>query len=600
MTTLGKERRHTMAVLAPMAAAIALLVAVCVAGLHIASAVRAYVGGESLWSKGRSEAVIQLQNYARLGQPQAYQAYLAALAVPLGDRQARLELDKPDPSLDVARAGFLQGGNAPEDVEGLIRLYRMFRGVSFMEEAIAAWTEGDRLMVELQAVGDRVRSHVQNPGSPESLDALIDEVGRLNARLVVAEKNFSETLGRASRTVTTLLVGTSVVLGLLLVLGCTWFVRRSLQRQLNDQRQLEEANRRWELAADVDGLGLFEWWVQDDRYEVDHRGRALYGFKPEDGTPQRTDVRAMHHPDDVATVRSAVEEALRNGGSFRARYRVRDPDIGWRHVEATGQTRDLDQPARARMVGIVRDITAELQQAQLRADKELAERTAAARMAFLSRLSHELRTPLNAILGLTHLLAVDSKERLTENQGRRVKLISDSGRNLLRLVEDVLDLTHIDAGKAQVVRTRVDLVEVVRDSLPLVDGDRALRRVRIEAALPDYPVWVMGDRQRLQQVVVNLLSNACKYNRPEGRVTLRWKVAEEVSLAIADEGAGMKPTELAELFQAFKRFAPAPDVPGSGVGLMVVQMLVDQMRGRIEVTSTVGVGSCFTVHLPAG
>ena len=77
-------------------------------------------------------------------------------------------------------------------------------------------------------------------------------------------------------------------------------------------------------------------------------------------------------------------------------------------------------------------------------------------------------------------------------------------------------------------------------------------------------------------------------------------MGEEVTLAITDEGEGMKPTELAELFQAFKRFSPAPDVPGSGVGLMVVQMLVDQMRGRIEVTSTVGEGSCFTLHLPAG
>jgi signal transduction histidine kinase len=143
-------------------------------------------------------------------------------------------------------------------------------------------------------------------------------------------------------------------------------------------------------------------------------------------------------------------------------------------------------------------------------------------------------------------------------------------------------------------------VDVVRDSLPLVDSDRALRQVRIDAALPDHPVWVLGDRQRLQQVVVNLLSNACKFNRPGGTVRVRWQEGTEVALAISDEGQGMKESELAQLFQAFKRFSPAPDVPGSGVGLMVVQMLVEQLRGRIEVTSSVGEGSCFTVHLPPG
>ncbi len=219
-------------------------------------------------------------------------------------------------------------------------------------------------------------------------------------------------------------------------------------------------------------------------------------------------------------------------------------------------------------------------------------------MAFLSRLSHELRTPLNAILGLAHLLAVDTRERLTANQGRRIRLLMDSGRNLLRLVEDVLDISHIDAGKVQVANEETDLAEVMRVSLPLVAGERALRAVRIDASVPDHPVWVMGDAQRLQQVLVNLLSNACKYNRQDGVVTLAChERGDEVWVSVSDEGKGLNETELSELFQAFKRFSPSPDVPGSGVGLMVVQMLVEQMKGRIEVQSRVGEGSCFTVVL---
>ncbi|GAP37056.1 hypothetical protein ISF6_2911 [Piscinibacter sakaiensis] len=584
-------------VLLPTGAALLSMVALCIAGLQLLSGLRAYVGGESLWSKARSEATGYLQAYLRDGRPEAYASFLMALQVPEGDRLARLELEKPRPSLEIARQGFLQGGNDPEDVELLVWTYRAFASAPHVQDAVAAWREGDRLVEQMRALGEAARA-ARAAGAPDaSLAELGDRLLRLDGELARAERRFSSTLGRASRVTALLLMTTTAAVGLLLTLAAAWLVRRALAVHVADRQALQDLNERFALAAEADRLGVFVWHVRDDRFELDARGRELYGL-PEGFEPRRAELRVQHHPADAAQVRAAFDAAVESGQPLRSRFRVRHPDGGWRHLEVNARLHGRDDPADRRVVGVVRDITDELTEAQLRADKELAERTAAARMAFLSRLSHELRTPLNAILGLAHLMTIDAKEPLAPNQARRVRLLSDSGRALLRLVEDVLDITHLDTGELTLAREQVDLVDVVRACLPLVESERALRDVRIDPALPPEPVWVQGDPQRLQQVFVQLLGNACKFNRPGGRVFLRWHEGEDVALAVCDEGVGLGEAEQAELFQAFKRIDPQPDVPGSGVGLLVVKMLVDQMRGRIEVSSTPGAGSVFTVHLP--
>lgn len=592
------ERRLALRVLLPMAAAIGLLVVVCLLGMQILSGLRAYAAGESEWSKARAEAVAYLHAYLLHGDRDSYASFLFALKVPEGDRLARLELEKPSPSLELARAGFLQGGNAPEDGDLLIWTFRLLHHAPPAQDALLAWREGDRLIAQLRKLGERVDALRQGAAGPDNVSTLHHEIERLGSELLIAERRFSSTLGRASRITTNVLVASVLLIGLLLALAATWLVRRTLLLHLADQRALSEMNQRFAMAAQADGLGVFVWQVAEDRLELDARGIELYGGPP-GWRPGRAELREHHHPDDRMRAEAEFDQSLRDGTPVSTRLRVRQLGGGWHHIEVNGRMYDHGDPQRARMVGIVRDITQELAQAQLRADKELAERTAAARMAFLSRLSHELRTPLNAILGLAHLLMVDARDRLSANQARRVKLLMESGRNLLRLVEDVLDITHIDAGRLQLVTERVDLVEVVRSCVPLVEDHRALLDVRIEPDLPAEPVWVDGDRQRLQQVFVNLLSNACKYNRRGGRVSLRWQRGPEVTVAVCDEGRGLSEAERAELFQAFRRFDPPPEVPGSGIGLVVVRMLVEQMQGRIEVESRVGEGSCFSVHLPA-
>ncbi|HJV60188.1 MAG TPA: PAS domain-containing sensor histidine kinase [Albitalea sp.] len=600
MQSVRSDRMIYLGVVAPLVLAVAALLALCILGFGVLSAARAYVGGESLWSKARASAVAQLRAHVQTGNDADYRRFKEALAVPLGDRAARLELDKVRPDMRVVEQGFLAGENAPEDIPGLIRLYRYFRHVDFMEEAVSAWTEGDRLIEELQALGLRIHLHVQRGDPPATLALLLADLDVLDGRLVNVEKYFSATLGRASRKTGEWLVVGTTTLAALLVLGGAWFVRRTLRQQLADRQLLIEANQRWELAADAAGFGLFDWRIGEDRFELDARAAALYGLG--DGSAgarlHRRELRALTHPDDQGFARSRVDEAVARNGLLRTRYRIVTPQGELRHVESIGRVSEWHLPERAHMVGILRDVGAEVAQARLMLEKEAAERAARLRLEFLSRLSHELRTPLNAVLGVAQLLRIDPLEPLTESQNRRVQMLLDSGTQLLRLVEDVLDITRMDSGQMQIDNVPTDVLGAVRSALDIVEPERASFGVRVEDRMPHKTMAVKAEPQRLRQVFVNLLSNACKYNRPGGAVTLAYREDDRsVSVDIRDQGPGMTAQQVAALFEPFRRVTQAPQVSGSGLGLVVSKLLLEQMHGSVSVQSEPGQGSCFTVTL---
>jgi signal transduction histidine kinase len=169
---------------------------------------------------------------------------------------------------------------------------------------------------------------------------------------------------------------------------------------------------------------------------------------------------------------------------------------------------------------------------------------------------------------------------------------------LLHLVDDVLDITSIDAGQVSMRLVPTDLGAVLRVSLGLVVAERERLSIRIEDEWPADAASVRADPQRLQQVLVNLLRNACKYNRHGGSIRLGYREAGDlIAVAIADDGAGIGAEQIGELFQAFKRLPQTAEVPGVGLGLVVVKMLVEQMKGRVDVDSELGRGSTFSVWL---
>jgi signal transduction histidine kinase len=600
MTAKRSDRLIYLRVLAPLLLASFTLAVVSVGGFNVLSGARAFVGGESLWSKARGQTVARLR--ARAGGTLAHCAPMDEwLAVPLGDQAARLELDKPQPDLAVARAGFLRGGNLPGDVDGMISLYRYFGDSSLMRDAVTAWRHGDVLIDQLRALGGRICA--RGPGDTDAarMQGHLQELDRLDADLADVERRFSASLGDASRRTGSLLTLATVLIAVLLAMGSTWLVLRSLRAQLAQGRALLDANQRWELAADAADIGLFAWHPDQNLVELDARARRFYGFSPHADRPLlRREVLARIHPDDRDRMERLGNVAVSAGELLRARHRIIAAEGSVRHIEVMGMLRATGSAAlRGHMFGVMRDVTDEVAASRLQLEKETAERSARARSEFLSRLSHELRTPLNAVLGLAQVLAIDEADPLSERQRQRVQFILDSGWHLLHLVDDVLDITSIDSGLVTVRAEPTDLQAVVRASLALVEPERARLGIVVVEHWPDPPALAVADAKRLQQVFANLLSNACKYNRPGGTVTLgcRNDGGGHVCVSIADEGPGIAAEGLAMLFQPFKRLAQTADIPGTGLGLVVVRLLVEQMNGRVEVTSTSGQGACFSVWL---
>jgi PAS domain S-box-containing protein len=316
----------------------------------------------------------------------------------------------------------------------------------------------------------------------------------------------------------------------------------------------------------------------------------------------------------------AMLDAVFRGESCRLSFEITGLKGGRRHLEThsvplwdderrivkalLGVTRDVTERRRAeeelrqhreRLEELVQERTRHLQAA-----KNEAERANNAKSEFLSRMSHELRTPMNAILGFAQVLQM---EQLGARHRRFVAEIHRAGDHLLRLIDDLLDISRIEAGRVTVEVQPTSLRAVVAEALQIVQPLLARRNLTLKdlcQAGPD--VHVMADPVRLRQILVNLLSNAAKYNRDGGAVALDCRPADpaRVRLVVIDTGPGIAAHRLPRLFEPFERLgAESTSVEGTGIGLALSKQLAQLMGAELGVESTLGAGSTFWIDLPA-
>ena len=238
-------------------------------------------------------------------------------------------------------------------------------------------------------------------------------------------------------------------------------------------------------------------------------------------------------------------------------------------------------------------------EAELNEAIAVAEKANLAKSDFLSSMSHELRTPLNAILGFTQLMESGSPQP-TPSQKRSLDQILKAGWYLLELINEILDLALIESGKATLSREPVSLAEVMLECRAMIEPQAQKRGIGMRFPRFEIPCFVNADRTRVKQVLVNLLFNAIKYNKPGGAVAVEFTLSppDSIRISVRDTGAGLAAEQLAQLFQPFNRLGKeASAEEGTGIGLVVTKRLVELMGGAIGADSAVGVGSVFWIEL---
>jgi PAS domain S-box-containing protein len=257
---------------------------------------------------------------------------------------------------------------------------------------------------------------------------------------------------------------------------------------------------------------------------------------------------------------------------------------------------EVESGVRRLFTGVVRDITERVAAAAaVEEARAAAERASNAKSDFLSHMSHELRTPLNAVLGFAQLLELDDA---TDAQRESIAQILRAGRHPLDLINDVLNLSRIETGRLALSNEPVLVLTGIHEAVELVEGMATEHAVTLSVET-GCDAHVYADRQRLKQVLVNLLTNAIKYNLPDGSVTVTCEQADgQLLIHVVDTGRGIASDRLELLFQPFERLgAEQSDIEGTGIGLALAKGLTEAMGGTLRAASRVGIGTTFTIAL---
>ncbi|MCW3478692.1 EAL domain-containing protein [Neisseriaceae bacterium JH1-16] len=371
--------RRLIGMVWPFVLGVALLAILGIGSLNALSAVRAYVGGESLWSKGQKDAIYYLNKYAETHDEADYQQYRLAREVPLGDRLARIALEQPTPDLGRAYQGFLQGHNHPGDIAGMIWLYHNFRSVSYINLAVEAWREGDRYMLQLaevaEALHDGIASHSLNA---EQLRSLRLRIQTINEEVTPVAQRFTDSLGEASRKARDLLLWINLAAAGVLIVLVVWRTRNLIRQSAAFERALQLSEERFQLAVSGSNDGIWDWDITTGAMYYSPRYMELLGFEPGELGSDASLLADYLHPDDYGPTISAFNAHFSGHPGYDVEYRMRTKTGSYRWFRARGQAQRDATGKPLRMSGSFTDITdRKLAEAALRAEKERAQITLA-------------------------------------------------------------------------------------------------------------------------------------------------------------------------------------------------------------------------------
>jgi len=373
------------------------------------------------------------------------------------------------------------------------------------------------------------------------------------------------------------------------------------------EAELRHSRERYALALSGANEALWEWVPDDNEVYVSKRFHEIADIPPEQERLRGEQWVALVHPDDRNHVHEVLVKHMKGQNEyFDVEYRILGPDKQYHWIQQRGAGLRRDDGWIYRMAGSLGEIEARKHlEFALRDAKETAEQNSRFKSQFIANMSHELRTPLNAIIGITEMLREDVEEDGPQSFEEPLTRVSRAGKHLLNLINDVLDLSRIEAGKLALFPEHVEIETLLNDAITTAQHLIQQNNNRMHLDVTDEVKSIYSDPLRFRQIVLNLLTNASKFTQ-NGDIYLNAcrETADDgdwLELVIRDTGIGMDSDFLDKLFVEFSQedSSATRRFGGTGLGLTISKRLCDMMGGNISVESSLGIGTTFTVRLPA-
>jgi len=399
---------------------------------------------------------------------------------------------------------------------------------------------------------------------------------------------------------------------------CAQVLLESERKQAAEQLSVSEN----QLKNVIEGaqLGYWDWEYKTGKHGVNDCWLRMLGLLRTDIKSHVSDWDSLIHPDDKQRVINVIEAHIKSGKNYIAEFRMRHKQGHWVWIQGSGAVVEYEGNTQnpLRLCGTHQDISErkkselELEQYKDNLETLIAERTKAlekaldeaesaskAKSEFLSSMSHELRTPMNAVLGFSQLLASDTDAPLNEDQQESLQFIIDSGEHLLDLINDVLDLAKIEAGKEDINLEVVDVAEIIELIESLVQAQAKQHSICLVKADKSKCLKVIVDSRKLKQILLNFASNAIKYNERQGEIKFSYHQVndDKLRICVSDTGTGISEELLPSVFEAFNRLDKGnSNIQGTGIGLTICKQLVELMSGDIGVFKNPEKGLTFWVE----
>lgn len=624
----------------------ALLIAVelfsLVFSLNALSSLRAYVGAEGLWSKGQKDAIYVLRKYASSGNEADYQEFLHLLQVPLGDRITRIEMAKENPNYEIMRNGFLQGGIHPDDIDGMIKLFRRFHSVSYIKKAIAVWTEGDSLMISFQKAAENLHSQIAVYGVFPSiaLEKKLNEIDGFNKKFTIVENKFSSTLGEGSRWLEQLILEillsialTVEISGLLITIAISRKMSKSIDEILRASEQLGKGNYKAKaIVYSKDEIGQLassfntmtdelELQVKQLR-ESEDKFKGLLASAPDamviagaDGKILMINIQTekmfgftkdeiIGQPVELLIPQRFKKNHEEHRSKFFADSKVRGMGIG---LELFGKRKNGEEfPVEISLSPLktndniivsasIRDITerkkSEIKLKQFTIELETKNKELE-QFAYIA--SHDLQEPLRTVSNYVRLFQKKYIGKLDENSDEYLDFIMGATTRMQSLIKDLLEYSRIGRDESIV---DIDCDKMLNNILR--DMNTSIKESEVEINLVHLPT--IKGFPILKSLFQNLISNAVKFKKAGKQLTVNITAQSkdnEWLFSIKDNGIGIEKTHQEKIFKIFQRLHSLQDYPGTGIGLAQCRKIVELHQGEIWVESELEKGSTFYFTIP--